>query len=405
MRTSYLPLLSLLALVTACAPNFESGSRLRTLRILAVQKDKPYARPGDTVTLRMLLDDATDSAPRPVTIAWFSGCENPPGDLYAGCTAAFSGAGGEADGSAQGTGRVGSGLEFSFPISDDIISRRPAPTDRTQPPYGTAYVFFAACAGELRVATPTADYPFPLACFSNSGKQLGSDDFVAGYSQVFVYDTLTNANPVVTGVTVDGKPVDPECIGEGCIALEREELGLPPLATDAGVQDPALGRDAGFVRHDAGPLVRSDAGSFVHPEAGASVAIDGGASAAVDAGTKCAPDDNCMDVCDPAKPDSCRQRSLSLIVDRASAEVDTLQASRDGRPLEEQMWINYYTTRGKLEHDVKLLNDTTTGWNEQHETPFDPPVKAGPFHVWAVVHDSRGGVEWARVRFVAQDTH
>ena len=76
----------------ACAPDFASQSRLRSLRVLAVQKDEPYARPGDTVKLSMLLDDAGQPRPRGVKVTWFGGCENPPGDLYAGCLASLAGA-------------------------------------------------------------------------------------------------------------------------------------------------------------------------------------------------------------------------------------------------------------------------------------------------------------------------
>ena len=46
--------------------------------------------------------------------------------------------------------------------------------------------------------------------------------------------------------------------------------------------------------------------------------------------------------------------------------------------------------------DVRLLNDATTGFNDDFETLFYPPSEPGPVTLWAVVHDNRGGVAWAR---------
>ena len=36
----------------ACGAQFDPQSELQTLRILAVQKDKPYAKPGEDVEMR-----------------------------------------------------------------------------------------------------------------------------------------------------------------------------------------------------------------------------------------------------------------------------------------------------------------------------------------------------------------
>src|SRR5260221_6994437 len=113
----------LLALsAVGCAPHFDSPSKLGSLRVLAVQKDKPYAHPGDTVTLRMLLTDASKSGPRHVNIAWLGGCENPLADAYAGCFADLAKGGA---GSFVQNLQLGQGLEYSLSLSPDIISRRP----------------------------------------------------------------------------------------------------------------------------------------------------------------------------------------------------------------------------------------------------------------------------------------
>ena len=40
-----------------CGPDFDPPSELHSLRVLAVQKDLPYAQPGQTVNLQMLWQD------------------------------------------------------------------------------------------------------------------------------------------------------------------------------------------------------------------------------------------------------------------------------------------------------------------------------------------------------------
>lgn len=349
----------------ACTPGFESPSRLKTLRVLAVQKDEPYAKPGDTVKLRMLLSDAGRDTPRGVKVTWFAGCENPPGDLYAGCFAALAGVGTTAPGPALTSGE---GLEFSFRLSPTIISSRPAPVDPKQPPYGVAYVFFAACPGTIRIVPPpdpTRIETLPIQCIGASGNPLGADDFVLGYTQVQAYDGFTNANPIVTGISLDDQPLTPECIGAQCLPLESRELGIS-----------LIGADGGAVLPDAGT-----------PDAG-SQGIDPCDTAGL----------SCLARCTKEHQGDCPSHVLRVEVDPASAEHDSVQEARDGKTLLEQMWIDYYVDAGRLDGDVRLLNDATVGWHAAHGTKLLTPRESGPFHVWAVVHDNRGGAEWVRAR-------
>jgi hypothetical protein len=108
-------------------------------------------------------------------------------------------------------------------------------------------------------------------------------------------------------------------------------------------------------------------------------------------------DPRCFDVCATDDQDKCPKHTIKLIVDESSAEADEAAEAIDGRKLQEQMWINYYADSGKVDHDVKLLNDATSGWNEEHQADLLAPQGVGPFRVWAVVHDNRGGTEWVRV--------
>src|SRR5687768_11963671 len=183
-------LATLATLAAGCAPEFDRVSEIETLRILAVQKDKPYGNDGDPATpddgpvrLTMLWRDAPEKAGRPIQLQWFSGCFNPPGDLFFSCftpplqfvpqpivTCP------DPSGQACNNG-------FTLEIPPDILDRPPS-SDPTQPPYGLAYVFFALCAGELRFVTPQNERNFPYGCFDANDNRLGSDDFVAGYSAV-----------------------------------------------------------------------------------------------------------------------------------------------------------------------------------------------------------------------------
>jgi hypothetical protein len=57
-------------------------------------------------------------------------------------------------------------------------------------------------------------------------------------------------------------------------------------------------------------------------------------------------------------------------------------------------------------NEVKLLGDATKGYIDDHATNLHAPQLSSAnaadfplnFYVWAVAHDSRGGVNWARVR-------
>jgi hypothetical protein len=70
------------------------------------------------------------------------------------------------------------------------------------------------------------------------------------------------------------------------------------------------------------------------------------------------------------------------------------------------------TPAGNFKNDVKLLADATEGLNEgldEHGKPtplwstkIRAPKKLGPFSVWGVAHDSRGGVGWAKVRLATR---
>jgi hypothetical protein len=338
-------LVLLLSLGTvACGEGFDPVSDLRTLRAIGVAKNKSYANPGDEITMDLVWQDASKDAPRDVTIAWMPACFNPPGDLFYGCFAQF----GSTD--PDNMGSLSEKLTFTIP--EDILSSRPPP-DPDNPAFGTAFGFFALCAGDLvPLDPPPSKNALPLGCRDRtSGDLLGPDEFVAGYAQVMVFaDGFANANPNITGFTVEGNEVETDCIGVLCA-----KPGTP--------SEP-----------EPEPIDCTD-------EANAA---------------------RCIATCEDDGEDTCPDIDIAPIVTRDSAEPDEVAARYYGRADSEQLWIDYYSDRGTVRSPARLLNDATQGWNDDYGVEFWAPKEPGPLSVWAAVHDNRGGANFVRVRLQAE---
>jgi hypothetical protein len=358
------------ALSAGCGASFDSASKVTTLRVLALQKDEPYARPGDTVNLRLLWHDpARDDDPTlpPPSIGWIAACNNPDGDLYELCFAQFAAALAAAEDPAQlvslpPAGAASANDRFTVTLPDDIISSRSAPASDDQAPYGLSYVFFAVCSGTLALE-PSGD--FPIVCYdeadgepglSSGDARLGSEDFVVGYSAIFAYDELANQNPIMTGIDFNG----------ASFVSETTSAGAPPGAEVLANRDLCIG----------------------------------------DACTTPTPDDlaaSCPDALTLAACDGCDELPLKPYVDPSSAELDDAASRLSGSSLGEQMWINYYSSRGEVDDEVRLLNDATTGWSDNFGSDFDVGSEAGVGYLWAVAHDNRGGAEWLRLRVCVEE--
>ena len=81
--------LSALSAVLACGNSgFDPASKVDSVRLFAVRADKPYAKPGDTVTLEALMTDQRKAKPRAAKLYWIPVlCLNPREDLYYLCFA------------------------------------------------------------------------------------------------------------------------------------------------------------------------------------------------------------------------------------------------------------------------------------------------------------------------------
>lgn len=318
---------------------FDSQSKVNSVRMFGVRPDKPYAKPGETVTLEVLSTDARRIKPRPLEIFWIPiVCINPRDDLYYLCFVPSQTAdGGTIDGGTrlvapfppdggapQGGGASGGGLAsipvgidlgpflpkgptFSFRMPDDVIKERPG-----SPPYGLAVVFNIACAGQVRLAERSGNNPqqVPIQCTDENGVPLPPDDYVIGINRVYSYADRTNTNPVVERITLDGVDVDPKqgITVDRCVAKRRSDC--KPVKIDVKVSDASWEPNPG---------------------------VDGKGNQ------------------------------------------------------HEQIWVAYYSDLGDLQDEARLLFDSTAGRISESDVEFRPPYEPGEGTLWAVVHDNRAG--------------
>lgn len=320
----------------ACAPELEPISEITTLRVLGVRKSAPFAHPGESVTLQLRWEDGRAEPPGEVATFFGFWCLNPPGDSYAQCLTS---------GQPSTPPQVFFDEEtVTVQIPEDAL--RDQQPELNLPPYGTAFVFFAVCAGKLDVGVLDSTDNFEGVvgqdllprCVDEDGTELGAKDFIVGYSRILIYEELRNNNPIVTGFEVEGRAVDIDCIDEKC----QEPLAVPELDD----------------------------------------CVEGGL---------------CIDTCDDDGEFTCPEVRLGAVVDEQSAEPDELAFRSFGTELEESLWVSYFVDRGAISSPLKLINDSRLGWQADFATGFFAPKDAGPLRVWAVVRDSRGGAAWVRV--------
>lgn len=324
---------------------FDPQSRVDSVRLLAVKADKPYANPGEVVTLEALVADARPVKPRPLKIYWIPiVCLNPRDDLYYQCFAPTPD-GGVADGgtrffstldagaaadAAAPAPRAGSPLDsipagidlgpflpqgrtFTFTMPGDAIIPRVGTS-----PYGLAVIFNIACAGRVELATrnPTGGpQQVPILCKDEAGNALPPRDYVIGISRVYSYGDRTNKNPILEKVTLDGKDVD---LNEG-ITLDR---------------------------------------------------------------------------CTTERSADCKENKLDVVVSEASWEPNPSEVTREGAQPREQIWVDYYSNIGQFDNEARLLFDVTKGKVQDSAVTYRSPRESVAGSIWAVVHDNRGGAAW-----------
>jgi len=356
-RTKAALLLACLGFASGCGSGFEPGSEVKTLRVFSLQKDAPYPSPGQSVNLSLLwedakggpLDDMGKPTERPIQILWAPTCTNPGNDLYYNCFPQFAS---RPDEFVFGDARELSTHVMQVP-SDIVATHTPAAPGT--PSYGIAYSFFALCAGTLALEAPKESGGLPIFC-KDGEKYLNTDDFVLGYAAAYVFEDpqVKNHNPALKGLQIEGTqylsqseaPDSPVCIGRECVP------GGKPLKqqVDCAVS-PTL----------------------------------------------------CFPTCADNGGDNCPDIHVHPLID-PPAERDDVSAIFYGHPdFTEQMWVSYYANGGKFSGDTRLLNDAEKGWaGDGAATLFRAPNKAGPVTLWVVVHDNRGGTDWARIQLGIQ---
>jgi hypothetical protein len=181
-----------LALVSACGGDFDPGSRVAGLRVLAVQANAPYAAPGESVHLDAL---AFDPQGRSLSWGWGS-CFDPTWFSAIPCIDAM-----------QPTTFVVSPNMPSFDVTlpADIVSQVPQ-EGRARASVGIVTV---VCPGDL---TYLAGAPsiresgaLPFSCRDPvTGRTLATEEYVVGVKRIFARESDRNQNPAITQVTWDG---------------------------------------------------------------------------------------------------------------------------------------------------------------------------------------------------------
>jgi hypothetical protein len=336
--------------LVACQAGFEPPSRVDSLRVLAVRPEPASGAPGETVSLEILVADGTASnsgeQARPIEIAWLGGCHNPPSRLYFDCFPTLSSIAEELSQTVAETppdalppGAFGIGSTFSLPTPDDILASAPLAQNDTAR-FGVSYVFFAACAGELR-ARPSRRDQVPLACVNPAtGRERGPNDFVQGFATLFTFEGVRNENPIVTGLRF------------GSLAVVDQECSQDSDCD--GLAEP--GKYACLESRRCAPVVR-----------------------------RCRDDGDCPRIL--VFPD----------IDPESAETLPGEGAR------EIVWANFYATDGDFDTGTQLVNDRVSGFIEEHGAYFRPPLEAGRVELFVTVHDQRGGTAWSSFEIAVGD--
>jgi len=192
----------------SCGADFRPKNAVEGVRILATKADLPYARPGETVKLEALVADGRKTPSEPMRFFWFPApCVDPPGGQYYGCYLYFDAL---YPLGVDLTSQLREAKDTTITIPSDALTKaipRPGLTER----FATAYVFMVACAGHVeRVPRQGGQNlnALPIGCIGSNGVRRGPEDFVLGFTRVFVFESRRNTLPVLDGLTLEGNPVD-----------------------------------------------------------------------------------------------------------------------------------------------------------------------------------------------------
>jgi hypothetical protein len=303
-----------------CAGDFDPGSRVTSLRVLAVSADLPYAQPGEKVNLTA--EWYTPPSDKRQRFWYWLRCVDPDDTSVVGCIKAVGEEVKQTGDVTKAFLNVPDGTDqdtASLTIPDDALSRLPADSRKN----ATVGIVLLVCPGNLNLTSQTdltsiSTGQVPLECDDVTTKQpLPLDQWVAGIKRIFVRDKDRNANPQFGTVTWDG------------------------AAWDAST-DPTTYKT-------------------IKP---------------------CDDDGNRYDRC------TTDQHQIDVALAPGSVESGT---DEFGSAFTEQVVIEFYSTEGTFEHEVRIAASGTTGFAARKQSKDDGYT---PIKIWIVVHDDRGGVSW-----------
>jgi hypothetical protein len=177
-----------------CGADFDPGSRVTSLRVLAQQADAPFAKPGETVNISSL---SYDPEGRTVNWAW-AVCVNPAASTVDGCLSKLA-----MDAANSGQSPIaaqGPGLDtFSVTIPDDALTSLP---DAAKPA-AMVGIISVACPGDLTLAEGAGGLPFRCS-ETATGRELALDEFALGMKRISVRSSDRNENPSIEQISFDG---------------------------------------------------------------------------------------------------------------------------------------------------------------------------------------------------------
>ena len=178
-----------------CAPDFDPGSRVVSMRVLAEQADLPFAKPGDTVKLNAL---SYDPEGRNITWAW-AACVNPSSSTIQGCLDKI----GEDSAQTGSPPILAQGValnSFSYTVPNDVLDSLPDAAKSS----AMVGILSVACPGDLSL--DNGSNPLPFTCQERgTGRAFALDEYVLGQKRIQVRAHDNNQNPVIEQVTFDGQ--------------------------------------------------------------------------------------------------------------------------------------------------------------------------------------------------------
>ena len=368
-RRAYPVLLSLLALLAvACnGVSWPSERNVATLRVLGVKAEPASLTPGGHTHLSLLCEDGsrgptsdptcnvTDAdADNFIEVAWFAGCNNPPNNDPLKCLNAINVASSALSSTVSQTpasSAFAASPTFELSAAADVLSETVTLSGQAVR-FGVSYVFFVACAGKLVRLDGVTDR-LPVECRDRSTNALlDQTRTVTGYTTIYTYDVVQNANP---------NPIHPRISDMG---------GTPTLTELAPVNECGTDADCNSGNGDQtlwGCRVRD---------------------------SRCLPK---VSRCDPAIARSCAGHCIDFQLPLSSFEAQTIDGNPITSPLK-SLWVEYYTNAGHVPDDARfgLSPPATTSTPATSSCALwqAPQVATDEARIWIVVRDDRGGQAW-----------